>query len=256
MATRVAMVTGAAGGIGSAVGRALVDRGAAVAAVDNDADRLADLVEKLAADGVTVTAFQADITNRDQVMDAVERIEDEIGCIDLLVNAAGVMRSGSVLDLSDEDWRTVFSVNLDGVFHCSRTVASRMKERRHGAIVTVASNAGRVPRARMAAYGASKAAAALYTKTLGLELAAYGIRCNVVSPGSTDTEMLRSLWSSEADRRATIEGSMASYRTGIPLRRIADPNDIADVVVFLASDQARHITMQDLCIDGGAVLGV
>jgi 2,3-dihydro-2,3-dihydroxybenzoate dehydrogenase len=130
-----------------------------------------------------------------------------------------------------------------------------MRERRRGVIVTIASNAARVPRMDMAAYGASKAAAASYTKTLGLEMAQYGIRCNVISPGSTDTGMLHSLWEGPASRAATISGSLESYKLGIPLARIAEPEDIADAVLFLASDEARHITMQDLCVDGGAILG-
>lgn len=252
----IALVTGAAGGIGSAVVRALAGRGTVVAAVDKDAGALADLVEKSAADGLAVVAFPADITDSGRIEEIVGRIENELGPVGLLVNAAGVMRSGSLVDMSDADWRAVFSTNLDGLFHCSRAVAARMRERGEGAIVTIASNAARVPRTRMAAYGASKAAASLFTKSLGLELAAHGIRCNVVSPGSTDTAMLRSLWSGESDRRATIDGSTAAYRNGIPLGRIADPDDVADAVLFLASDRARHITMQDLCVDGGAVLGV
>jgi len=253
---RVALVTGATGGIGTAVARALADRGAVVAVLDNDPGRLTALVEKMTADGMKAVAFPADVTDRAQVNEIVGRVEAEIGAIDLLVNAAGIMRSGSLLDLSETDWKMIFSVNLDGVFHCSRAVAARMRERGEGAIVTIASNAGRIPRMQMAAYGASKAAASLFTKSLGLELAEHGIRCNVVSPGSTDTDMLRSLWSAESDRQSTIDGSAAAYRTGIPLRRIAEPDDIAEAVIFLASDRARHITMQDLCVDGGAVLGV
>ncbi|ALG08569.1 2,3-dihydro-2,3-dihydroxybenzoate dehydrogenase [Kibdelosporangium phytohabitans] len=253
---KVAVVTGGAGGIGTAIAWALARRGAAVAVVDTDEGRLAELTGKLVAEGLTAQGFTADVTDARQVALAVDRIEAELGPIDLLVNAAGVLRMGSATDLSEVDWQTTFSVNLNGVFHSARAVVPRMKQRRRGSIVTVASNAARVPRVHMAAYGASKAAAASYTKTLGLELAEYGIRCNVVSPGSTDTDMLRLLWSGENDRQATIDGSAATYKTGIPLRRIADPGDIAEAVVFLASDSARHITMQDLCVDGGAVLGV
>ncbi|WP_234388974.1 2,3-dihydro-2,3-dihydroxybenzoate dehydrogenase [Streptomyces sp. AS58] len=253
---RVALVTGAAGGIGSAVVRALAERGTTVAAVDKDPRRLTGLVEELAEDGLKAVAFPADVTDSGLVEEIVDRTENELGAVDLLVNAAGVIRSGSMLGMSDVDWRAVFSVNLDGVFHCSRAVAARMRERRAGTIVTISSNAARIPRMQMGAYGASKAAATLYTKSLGLELAEHGIRCNVVSPGSTETDMLRSLWSAENDRQVTIDGSPAAYRTGIPLRRIAEPQDIADAVLFLASDRARHITMQDLCVDGGAILGV
>ncbi|GHE98092.1 2,3-dihydro-2,3-dihydroxybenzoate dehydrogenase [Streptomyces fumanus] len=252
---RVALVTGAAGGIGSAIARALAARGTVVAVVDRDAARLAALTDELAEDGLKAAAFPADVSDADQVERAVDRIEVELGPVDLLVNAAGVLRPGSAVTMTDADWRAVFAVNLDGVFHCCRAVAARMKERGEGAIVTIASNAGRVPRLQMAAYGASKAAASSYTKSLGLELAQHGIRCNVVSPGSTDTPMLHALWSDPSDRQLTIEGSSAAYKTGIPLRRIAEPADIADAVLFLASARARHITMQDLCVDGGAVLG-
>nr|WP_042192732.1 2,3-dihydro-2,3-dihydroxybenzoate dehydrogenase [Kibdelosporangium sp. MJ126-NF4] len=253
---KVAMVTGGAGGIGTAIAWALAVRGAVVAVVDTDESRLAELTGKLTADGRVTRGFQADVTDAEQIADVAERIEAELGPIDVLVNAAGVLRMGSATDLSQTDWQTTFSVNLNGVFNTARAVVPLMKQRRRGSIVTVASNAARVPRVHMAAYGASKAAAASYTKTLGLELAEYGIRCNVVSPGSTDTDMLRLLWSDEKDRQATIDGSTATYKTGIPLRRIADPGDIAEAVVFLASEHSRHITMQDLCVDGGAVLGV
>jgi 2,3-dihydro-2,3-dihydroxybenzoate dehydrogenase len=107
----------------------------------------------------------------------------------------------------------------------------------------------------MAAYAASKAAATQLTRCLGLELAEYGIRCNIVSPGSTDTEMQRLLWSDETGKQSTIYGSLKDFRLGIPLSRIATPEEIADAVLFLLSDQARHITMHDLRIDGGATLG-
>lgn len=249
------MVTGAAGGIGTAVSRALASDGAAVAAVDSDGDRLGDLIAKLAADGLQSAGYQIDVADRAAAEETVARIEGEFGAIDILVNAAGVLRPGSAADLTDRDWRATFSVNLDGVVHCSGAVARRMRERCRGVIITIASNAARVPRMQMSAYCASKAAAAAYTKTLGLEMAEYGIRCNVISPGSTDTEMLRSLWAGPTGRAATITGSLESYKLGIPLRRVAEPEDIADAVLFVASDQARHITMQELCVDGGAILG-
>jgi len=168
---------------------------------------------------------------------------------------AGILHVGPVLGTADEQWQAVLDVNATGVFRLSRAVAREMTGRRRGVIVTVASNAAGVPRMHLAAYAAAKAAAAHFTRCLGLELAGHGIRCNVVSPGSTETDMLRALWSGGGGRQATIEGSLGAYRLGIPLGRIADPQDIADAVAFLASDRARHITMQDLCVDGGAILG-
>lgn len=108
----------------------------------------------------------------------------------------------------------------------------------------------------MAAYAASKAAAVMFTKCLGLELAAHHIRCNIVSPGSTETDMQRALWQDENGARDVIRGSLDTYKTGIPLQKLAKPSDIANAVLFLASEQANHITMHDLCVDGGATLGV
>ncbi|MEV4616856.1 2,3-dihydro-2,3-dihydroxybenzoate dehydrogenase [Kitasatospora sp. NPDC049258] len=255
MENKTALVTGAAGGIGAAVARALGLRGALVAAVDRDAERLAELVEKLAADGIHAVAFPADVTDSASVDAAVEEVEQRLGPIEYLVNAAGVLRLGEVRTFTDEDWRTTFEVNANGVFHVSRAVVNRMVPRGRGAIVTVASNAAVTPRSEMAAYAASKAAATLFTKSLGLEVAKHGIRCNLVAPGSTDTPMLSSMWQDDSGRAGTIEGRPDAYRVGIPLRKLADPTDVANAVAFLLSDEAGHITLHDLTVDGGASLG-
>jgi len=256
MCDRNALVTGAAGGIGAEVAAALARRGAAVAAVDRDAERLHARVDAFAGVGLTLTAFPADVSCGQSVEDVVDQVERVLGPVDFLVNAAGVLRPGPASAVTDEEWRDTFAVNVDGVFHVSRTLATRMVERRRGAIVTVASNAAGTPRVGMAAYAASKAAATMYTKCLGLELAPHGIRCNVVAPGSTDTPMLRQLWTDANSRRDTLVGAPEKFRVGIPLGKLAKPSDIADAVVFLLSDQASHITMHDLTVDGGATLGV
>lgn len=250
---RVALVTGGAQGIGAAVARALADE-AAVAVVDRNAEALATRVEELRALGRDARAFPADVSDSAAVDRVVERIENELGPIHILVNVAGVLRTGPVLSFSDEDWATTFAVNTQGVFHVSRAVARRMVPRRHGVIVTVSSNAAGTPRMQMAAYAASKAASTMFTKSLGLELAPHGIRCNVVSPGSTDTAMQRALWTDDTGGEAVIAGSPEAFRLGIPLRRIATPADIANAVRFLVSDDARHITLHDLRVDGGATL--
>ncbi|PPK62594.1 2,3-dihydro-2,3-dihydroxybenzoate dehydrogenase [Actinokineospora auranticolor] len=252
-AGRVALVTGAGQGIGAAVVAALAGEGAAVAAVDLDQVRVEAVAAEHRAQRRQVSAFPADVSYSAAVDQVVERVEDELGPIDVLVNVAGVLRPGAVVKSTNEDWLSTFAVNSDGVFFTSRAVARRMVPRAAGVIVTVGSNAVGVPRVEMAAYAASKAAATMFTRCLGLELAEHGIRCNVVSPGSTDTAMQRALWTGEGARRV-IEGSPESYRVGIPLGRVADAADIADAVLFLASDQARHITMQNLYVDGGATL--
>ncbi|HEX9335820.1 MAG TPA: 2,3-dihydro-2,3-dihydroxybenzoate dehydrogenase [Pseudonocardiaceae bacterium] len=256
MEHKVALVTGAAGGIGAAVARALGERGATVAAMDREPTRLAETVEKLTADGLNVVAFPADVTSHSDVESTVAAVEEQLGPLDFLVNAAGVLRLGEARSLTDEDWTATFAVNTTGVFMMSRAVVNRMVPRASGALVTIASNAAGTPRTEMAAYAASKAAATMFTKCLGLEVAKYGIRCNLVAPGSTDTPMLSSMWHDETGPRHTIEGSLDAYRVGIPLGKLARPSDVADAVVFLLSDQAGHITMHDLTVDGGAALGV
>ncbi|NUT91693.1 MAG: SDR family oxidoreductase, partial [Saccharothrix sp.] len=207
--------------------------------------------------GGRIEVYKADVSSGVEIGAVVDRVAAEFGRIDFLVNVAGVLRPRSVLDTSDEDWSTTFGVNATGVFNTSRAVARHMiEDGRGGAIVTIASNAAAVPRSRMAAYGASKAASVAFTKTLALELAEHSIRCNVVSPGSTDTPMLRTLTGGADPSAAAIAGDATQFKVGIPLKKIARPSDVADAVLFLLSDHANHVTMQELFVDGGAALGV
>ncbi|MFJ8581135.1 2,3-dihydro-2,3-dihydroxybenzoate dehydrogenase [Micromonospora sp. NPDC093277] len=251
---KVVVVTGAAQGIGRTVVEAFGARGARVVAIDNNADALAKL-GRLVDDGLDVVTVPLDVSDSRAVETAVATIERERGPVEVLANVAGVLVLGPITELTDAEWSRAFSVNTDGVFFLARSVARRMVGRRRGAIVTVASNAAQVPRMQMAAYAASKAATTSLMKCLGLELAGYGIRCNIVSPGSTDTPMLRGMWTDDAGPRATLHGSLEQYRVGIPLRKLASTADVAEAVLFLASERAGHITMQDLQVDGGAALG-
>ncbi len=251
----VAVVTGASGGIGRAVVEALCSAGTAVLATDQDGDGVRSLADRLTASGATVAAAQVDVRDPDAVSDAVARAEDAFGPLTTAVSVAGVLNPGSVADTSPESWRATFAVNADGPFHLARAAAAAMAPRGTGSIVLVASNAASVPRMGMAAYAASKAAARAMIRCLGLEVARDGIRCNIVSPGSTDTDMHEALWPDGSAARRSVDGSPEHFRIGIPLGRIARPEDIADAVLFLASDRARHITMQDIIVDGGAALG-
>ncbi|MDI6518338.1 2,3-dihydro-2,3-dihydroxybenzoate dehydrogenase [Streptomyces coelicoflavus] len=253
---RVALVTGAAGGIGRAVVRQLAEQGTAVAAVDRDGDGLRDTVAELHRAGLAVTAYPADVTDADAVEALVDAVEEQTGPVEYLVNAAGLLHVGEVAATSPGDWAEMFAVNAGGVFLVSRAVVARMAPRGRGALVTVASNAAATPRARMAGYGASKAAATMFTKSLGLEVARFGIRCNVVAPGSTETPMLWSMWQDDDGRARTVRGNADEFRVGIPLGKTASPEDVAAAVLFLLSDRAGHITLHGLTVDGGAALGV
>jgi 2,3-dihydro-2,3-dihydroxybenzoate dehydrogenase len=252
---RVALVTGAAGGMGSVIAARLGASGAHVALVDSNAERLRVVAKDLANDNVTAEPFPTDIRSSTEVEAAVAHAETRLGPIDYLVNAAGVLRVAEARALSNEDWQETFDVNATGTFYVTRAVANSMAERGRGAVVTVASNAASTPRTGMAAYAASKAATTMFTKVLGLELAQKGVRCNVVAPGSTETEMLSSLWPSIDWRRPSVEGVPSQFRLGIPLGKVAQPEDVADAVLFLLSDRAGHITTHTLTVDGGATLG-
>jgi len=256
MNARVALVTGAAGGIGEAVVRLLAERGDTVVAVDVDADRLTRSVDKHLAEGLSVRARPADVTSSQEVRALVDRVEREEGPIEHLVNAAGVLRLAEARALTDQDWAATFAVNATGVFNVSRAVVDRMVPRRRGAVVTVASNAAGTARTQMATYAASKAAATAFTKCLGLEVARHHIRCNVVAPGSTDTPILRGMHTPGTAAAASVQGDPAAYRVGIPLGKVARPEDVAHTVAYLLSDEAGHITLQTLTVDGGATLGV
>lgn len=252
----VAVVTGASGGIGAGITSELARQGSVVAAIDQNPETLHALVDELQAEGLSVHAFVVDVGSSSAVEALVHEVESTLGPIFYLVNAAGVIRVGQTIELTDEDWDITMRVNASGVFLVSRTVARTMIARGgNGAIVTLASNAASVARKDMAAYAASKAAAIALTKCMGLELAEYGIRCNIVAPGSTDTDMLRSLWGGADGTKISIEGSPKAFRVGIPLGRIAQPCHVADAVMFLLSERAAHITMQTITVDGGATLG-
>lgn len=174
--------------------------------------------------------------------------------IDVFASVAGILRLGAIEELSLADWDDSLRVNVSGPFYLLRELLPRFRAQGRGAVVAVSSNATRVPRMQMAAYAASKAALTSLIRTAGLELAGCGVRCNLVSPGSTDTAMQRGMWTDDSGRARTIAGLPEQFKLGIPLQKIATPDEVANTVLFLASDLASHITLQDIVVDGGATL--
>ncbi|WP_067599046.1 2,3-dihydro-2,3-dihydroxybenzoate dehydrogenase [Nocardiopsis listeri] len=253
----VALVTGAAGGIGAAVVRSLAAEGHTVAAVDRRESPARRLAAELEHEGHRVVHYGVDIGDEDAVERLVHQVEQGLGPITAVANVAGLLRHGATSHFPTRHWHELFASNALGVFNVCRAVSSRMVSRGHGNIVTVGSDAASVPRVSMAAYAASKAAATQFTMCFGLEMAPHGIRCNVVSPGSTETPMRRRLWGDGTSRESLSPNGpdLTDFRVDVPLGRVAAPEDIADAVAFLLSARARHITLHDLRVDGGAGLG-
>lgn len=258
--TSAIVVTGAAGGIGHALTNLLTASEEFQPGTDVFALDTAWTTDDLATPSLTFR-HRLDVTDSDAVVDFFTQLSNSHR-LRALVNVAGVLITGKATDLQRADLDHLVNVNLTGVIQMS-TAAARMmliqntmvtehSPRENRAILTIASNAGAVPRAGFAAYGATKAAATHFTRSLGLELAHAGIRCNVINPGTTRTEMVKRMWEGRDLSNQAISGDPSLFRTGIPLGRIAEPDDIAHVAAFLLSDAACHITTAELTVDGGA----
>lgn len=252
---RVALVTGAGSGIGEGVARALGMAGALVAVTDVDRASAERVAASMREAGASASAWKMDVTRPDEVERIVARVEGELGPLEYLVNVAGIVPRKPLFDMSDEEWDRLFAINARGVFVCLKTVAKRMVARRRGAIVTIGSQAGILLRNHLAHYGASKAAASYVTKCLGLEIAGSGVRCNVVNPGTTETPPALAAWAAgQGSREEMISGNLANFRAPIPLGKVATTSEVAASVMFLLSDQASHITMEDIVVDGGGTM--
>lgn len=238
-------VTGAGKGIGYATALAFVDAGARVIGFDRE----------FTQENYPFATEVMDVADAAQVAQVCQRVLQKTPRLDVLVNAAGILRMGATDALSVDDWQQTFAVNVGGAFNLFSQTMAQFRRQQGGAIVTVASDAAHTPRIGMSAYGASKAALKSLALTVGLELAGCGVRCNVVSPGSTDTDMQRTLWVSDDAEQQRIRGFGEQFKLGIPLGKIARPQEIANTILFLASDLASHITLQDIVVDGGSTLG-
>jgi NAD(P)-dependent dehydrogenase (short-subunit alcohol dehydrogenase family) len=244
---KVVLVTGAGRGIGKAIALAFAGAGACVAVNDINPDSCAKTADEIAASGGQAAAFHADVANKLAVQSMLIDLEDHWGRVDILINNAGVEPHKPIVQLDEWDWNRTLDVNLKGAFLCSQSAGRMMRQQGGGAIVNVASIAGRAAGLRdRSAYVASKTGLIGFTKECAREFAAYNIRVNAVCPGVIVTEMTAHLRENEVQMKKWLED--------IPLGRLGDPEDVTGLVLFLSSDAARYITGQAINVDGGKVM--
>jgi 3-oxoacyl-[acyl-carrier protein] reductase len=241
---KCALVTGSARGIGLAIAVELARCGANVALCDIDGERAEKAAETVEAQGVRTLAGGVNVADAGEFDAFVDTVVERWGRLDILVNNAGITRDSLVLRLKHEEWQRVLDVNLTGTFNGCRAAAKYMARQRSGRIVNIASVVGLIGNAGQANYAASKAGVIAVTKTVAKELGSRGVTANAVAPGFIETEMTSRL--PEKARQLWVEWTA--------LKRAGKPQDVADAVVFLASDQAAYITGQVICIDGGMVM--
>ena len=246
---KIALVTGAATGIGRAVALRLAQEGADLAIMDVNEAEAAKTAAGVREAGRRVRVLRGDVGDHAQVEAAIGELIGFFGAIDIAVNNAGIIRVGTIVETSVEDFREVFRVNVDGVFNCCKAVVPHMVKRGGGRIVNTASWLGKIGKPNYGAYCASKSAVIALTQTLAMELAQHRIRVNAVCPGViVDTGMRV-----EVDRESTRRGlpSTKERESTIPLGRVGLPDDVARAVAFLASDQADYMTGQSINVTGG-----
>ncbi len=241
LSDKVAVVTGASRGIGRSIAIALAAQGAKVVASARNAEALAELIEEIKAQGGDALAVVGDVAVEDDANNLVKQALEAYGQVDVFINNAGITRDGLLLRMKNEDWDAVLDTNLKGAFLCTRAVAKVMSKQRSGRIINISSVVGEMGNAGQANYCASKAGLLGLTKSVARELARRNVTVNAITPGFIVTDMTDEM--TDKAREAMTEQ--------IPLGRLGTAEDIANVVIFLASDQSAYITGQVLGVNGG-----
>jgi 3-oxoacyl-[acyl-carrier protein] reductase len=241
---KVAVITGSARGLGQAIALKLAKAGADIALCDLQLDWLGESEELVKNTGVNVKSYSINVSDNNSVIEGIKKIESDFGKIDILVNNAGITKDGLLLRMSEEDWDQVLDVNLKGVFLCTKSAMRVMSKRREGSIVNIASVIGLMGNAGQANYAASKGGVISFSKTVAKELASRNVRCNAIAPGFIRTAMTDAL----------DEEIQEKMKELIPLKRFGEPEDVANVVLFLASNSSSYVTGQVLSTCGGMVM--
>jgi len=244
---RVALVTGAAQGIGAAIAHRLAAGGAKVGVLDLQQEAAQRVADEITVAGGTAVGLGADVSQRDQVQAAVDALVGEYGGLQILVNNAGVLRDNLLFKMSDDDWTLVMDVHLRGAFLCSQIAQKLMVEAKYGRVVCLSSTSALGNRGQ-ANYSTAKAGLQGFTKTLAIELGPFGITANAIAPGFIETAMTKST----AERIGiTIEQMREATATSVPVRRGGVPEDVANAVAFFAAEESGYVTGQVMYIDGG-----
>jgi len=241
---KVALITGGARGIGQAIAMAFAKEGADIVVADVNLEVAQKTASEIEALGRKSLALEMDVTDYAKVEEGLNKILDKFGKVDILVNNAGITKDNLILRMSQSEWDAVINVNLKGTFNCIKAVSRPMIKQRSGKIVSIASIIGLMGNAGQANYAASKAGIIALTKTVAKELASRNINANAVAPGFIQTEMTAKL----------PENVKAMMLEAIPLAKLGLPQDVANVCLFLASEDSNYITGQVITVDGGMVM--